>query len=40
MIRVSLSVETEYSTRYIVEGELKTPDGRTPHVKNRVDCRT
>jgi len=26
-------VETEYGTRYVVEGELKTPDGRNPVVR-------
>lgn len=30
---VDSSVESDYGTRYIVEGELDTPDGRTPHVR-------
>ena len=26
-------VESDYGTRYIVEGRLDTPDGRDPHVR-------
>jgi hypothetical protein len=27
------TIETEYGTKYIVDGSLKTPDGRNPYVR-------